>query len=349
VAHHFWRFHDAGSPRFDAAGAQQFGDAIRRVYEALDAAIGALTDAAPGATVLIASDHGFGGTGAKAVYLNRWLCSQGLQSAASQRPGHGIAGTLKRSALRAVPGRWQARAFRLGGGRLASRIESRARFAGIRWSGTRAFSEELNYFPSVWVNLKGREPEGLVSPADYERVRDDVCAAAAGLEDPEHRRPLVRRAWRREELYHGPWVQYAPDVVLEFNLDDGYSYACMPSSGAPDGTAVRRLNAAECAGGKLAGMSGSHRAAGVFLLANERHGHPGYRDGVHIADMAPTILAACQVPSAAEFDGVTVSAVVSQKGEALTAGTASVQDEWVYGSSEEGEIAARLVDLGYLQ
>src|SRR2546425_1117032 len=77
-------------------------------------------------------------------------------------------------------------------------------------------------------------------------------------------------AWRRDELYHGPWVQYAPDVVLEFNLDRDYSYTCLPSASAPGASSVRILEPEECAGGKLTGMSGSHRAAGIFILANDR-------------------------------------------------------------------------------
>jgi predicted AlkP superfamily phosphohydrolase/phosphomutase len=349
VAHHFWRFHDAQSPRFDAAGAREFGDAIRRVYEALDAAVGALTEAVPEATVLVVSDHGFGGAGNKAVYLNRWLCDQGLQRARPQRAGGDLAGRVKRTALRVVPAGLQARAFRLQGGRWASRLESRSRFAGIDWARTRAFSEELNYFPSVWLNLKGREPGGVVDPDDYDRVSDDVCAAAAGLKDPEHQRPIVRRAWRREELYHGPWVHYAPDIVLELNLDRNYSYTCLPSASARTTAAVRVLDEAACAGGKLGGMNGSHRDAGIFLLANDPRGRVGYRVGVQMADMAPTVLDACEVEVPAYFDGRIVAAVVSPKQGPAAWGAEFPQQERVYGPAEEDEIAARLGDLGYLQ
>ena len=60
VAHHFWGFHDRGSPRFTAAGAAAFGDPIRTVYEALDRLIGHLRARFPSAYLLLASDHGFG-------------------------------------------------------------------------------------------------------------------------------------------------------------------------------------------------------------------------------------------------------------------------------------------------
>lgn len=347
VAHHFWKFHDPASPRFDAPGASEFGHAIRQVYEALDHSIGVLRAAAPEAAVLVASDHGFGGAGKKAVHLNRWLVKQGLQCSSPSARSRFASGA-KRMALQVVPPRIQACAFRLNGGRWAGRLESRSRFAGIDWSRTRAFSEELNYFPSVWLNVKGREPQGVVDAVDYERVRDDVCAAARALRDPEHGGPVVRRAWRREEVYEGPWVKYAPDIILDLALDGQYSYACLPSATAPASAATRLLDDAECAGGKLAGMNGSHRSAGVFMLSAGRPSG-GYVRGLHIADMAPTILDLCNVQVPAEFDGKTVQSVAQPSQDPAMPAALRQRGEEYYGEAEEGEIAARLSALGYLE
>jgi len=343
VAHHFWHCADPQSPRFAPALAERFGGVVREVYEALDAALGSLLASAPGATVLLASDHGFGGVGTKAVHLNRWLETAGFQR--RRQRAAPAAGVLKRLAGRAVPAGWQARAFRMADGRWASRLESRARFAGIEWEGTRAFSEELTYFPSVWLNVRDREPAGTVAPADYDRVRDDICAAAGALRDPEHGGPVVQRAWRREELYDGPWLSYAPDVVLELALDRGYSYSCLPTAQAPDGAPVRVLGPAELQGGKLSGMSGSHRPNGIFLLAGDGWS-PGRRAGVRMVDMAPTMLAACGLQPPAEFDGVTISDVVgTEKPEADPNGNAA---EEPYSTAEERELETRLRALGYL-
>jgi predicted AlkP superfamily phosphohydrolase/phosphomutase len=347
VAHHFWKFHDPASPRFDGRLAAAFGDAILRVYQALDAAIGALRAAAPGASVLLASDHGFGGAGRKALYLNRWLQAHGLQRTAVPRHSRRLAAGAKQLAVHVIPAAWQASAFRLNGGRWANRLESRARFAGIAWEGTRAFSEELNYFPSVWLNLKGREPQGTVEPGDYERVRDDVCAAALGLRDPEHGGGVVRRAWRREELYHGACVAQAPDVILELALDRGYSYTCLPSAAAPPGSPLRVLEPPELAGGKLAGMSGSHRANGLFLLHDDAT-TGGWVEGVRMVDMAPTILTLCNISPPAEFDGVTIRTVVGTKKPPVFAAAGEVRERG-YGDAEEGEIASRLSAMGYLE
>jgi predicted AlkP superfamily phosphohydrolase/phosphomutase len=347
VAHHFWKFCDPRSPRFDAGGASEFGTAIRQVYEALDHAIGRLCEVAPEAAVLVASDHGFGGSSNKVVYLNQWLAHRGLQRARQQQPRSRMAAAAKRLALQAMPAGLQAWAFRLNGGRWASRLESHARFAGIDWATTRAFSEELNYFPSVWLNLKGREPQGIVDPADYERVRDEVCAGAAALRDPEHGAPVIRRAWRREELYRGPWVHYAPDIILEFALDRQYTYTCLPSAAAASPSAVGIHEAGECGEGKLAGLSGSHRPDGVFLLAQPEQ-TARYVQGIDIADMAPTILELCGVQPPAEFDGKTVCGVAQMSQGPSPAVAGRPPGERVYTAAEEHEIAERLTHLGYL-
>jgi predicted AlkP superfamily phosphohydrolase/phosphomutase len=348
VTHHFWKFYDVNSPWFDADGAAEFGDAILRVYEALDAAIGALVGTAPGATVLVASDHGFGGAGSKAVYLNRWLAQLGLQRR-YERAGSQLSARIKCAALQCVPTHLQAQLFRLRQGRWADWLESRSRFAGIDWTGTRAFSEELNYFPSVWLNLKGREPQGVVARADYRRLCDDICMAAEGLRDPEHGRPVVRRAWRREELYDGRWTEYAPDVILEFNYDGGYSYRCLSSASARTPEAVRVLGAGESTGGKLAGMSGSHRPEGIFLVSAEGlASRRGARRHVAIADMAPTILRVCGVDPPAGLDGRALDGVPVPSFETESPETEPLASERPYNPAQESEISARLAALGYL-
>jgi predicted AlkP superfamily phosphohydrolase/phosphomutase len=179
VAHHFWKFHDASSPRFEECSAEQ-REAINDVYMRLDGAIGELIRVAQPESVVVVSDHGFGGAGRKCVYLNRWLAEQGYQKRQATNGGT-VSSMMKRLALRMIPSQLQARAFRLNGGRWASRLESRSRFGGIDWADTSAFSEELNYFPSIWLNLEGREPEGTVSPRDYQRVVDDLSTLGQGL------------------------------------------------------------------------------------------------------------------------------------------------------------------------
>jgi len=341
VAHHFWHFADARSPRFDPHGAERFGDAILRVYQAVDAAIGRILEmAGADPKVLVVSDHGFGGAGTKVVHINRWLESQGwlrFRGTGACSP----AATGKRILLRAVPHRAQAALFRACAGVLAGRMESRARFAGIDWKRTRAFSEELNYFPSIWINRVGRDRSGTVGPLECERVCDEITAALREWRDPDGAR-VVRGVWRREEIYSGPWVDFAPDLLLELEEPGGYSYSCLPSNGA-SGPPVLSLARQAWRGGKRFGTSGSHRREGMFLLYPAPQGLAGMQRRTML-DMAPTVLALCDLPQPGWMEGTPLvpNPIDSYEKPQRPA------PEAPYTPAETASIEEKLRSLGYL-
>jgi predicted AlkP superfamily phosphohydrolase/phosphomutase len=67
----------------------------------------------------------------------------------------------------------------------------------------------------VVIRVQGREKEGRVSPgAEYESIRDGIAAAALELRDPDSNLPIFQAAFRREELYHGPYLEQAADLIL---------------------------------------------------------------------------------------------------------------------------------------
>jgi predicted AlkP superfamily phosphohydrolase/phosphomutase len=265
VSHHFWMFWDGNSPRFSAERSGEFRSAILDVYGELDSVIGEFMEMIPPeATVMVASDHGFGGAGDKVFYLF----------------------------------------FRKGSGGIANRIESSVRFGSIRWRSTQAFSEELNYFPSIWINVEGREPHGTVAPgAEYEKVREELIDKISQFRDPESGRPVVGRALRREEVYWGPYVTRAPDIVLELNLDTGYSYSCLPSQSPLGSEPFRKLKRDEFAGAKGRSMNGSHRRDGVLFVAGKRVIENQAIEGATLMDLAPTLLYLLGVAIPADMDG----------------------------------------------
>lgn len=291
VAHHFWMFHDPASPRHDPAGAREHGDAIRSVYKRLDDAVGALAEAAgPGARVIIASDHGFGGAGDRAIYLNRWLAEEGwLAFRKAPGPAQQAAASARRLALRALPARAQEAAFRAAPA-LAGAVESAARFGAIDFSRTRAFSEELNYAPAIWLNLAGRDPEGQVPGREANRALDALSDRLTAWRDPLDGTPMLKAVYRREEIYRGPYVSLAPDLLLDFTLREGYSVACLRTDPRVNGGSVRRLSPEEYVGAKDAGMNGAHRRDGVLLAAGPGIGAGSLPGRAWIGDVAPTAL-----------------------------------------------------------
>ena len=292
ASHYLWSAHDPRSPRRPEGIAPATQDGLARVYAALDEAVRRLVERAGGdaVEVTLLSDHGSGGASDRVVYLNRALADAGLLRF-HRRGGRARAvAALKHRALRHLPPRVRERVFRLGGTALPSWLESQARFGAIDMDRTAAFSEELNYFPSVCLNLRGREPRGTVAPADAPAVLRDVEAALRALRDPFDGEPVVADVWRREELFEGPLVERAPDLFLELRAPDGYTYNLMPSGGAPAGTGpFRKLGAEECLGRKGRSLPGSHRPRGFFCAAGPRVAAVGEIDA-HIADVSATLL-----------------------------------------------------------
>ncbi|HLK10091.1 MAG TPA: alkaline phosphatase family protein [Candidatus Binatia bacterium] len=342
VAHHFWRFHDPRSPRHEPG---RHADAVRRVYVACDAAVGALVAAAPAdAVVAVVSDHGSGGAGDRVVHLNRRLADAGLLAF---RPGArpGMLGLVRGAALRAVPPRAQGALVRRVPG-LAGRIEGRHRYGAVDWRRTVAFSDELDYHPSVWINLRGREPEGTVAPAAYAAARERAAAVLASWRD-EQGRAVVSRVWRREDVYHGACVGRAPDLLLELAEQDGYRPSCLPSGGP--GPALRRLLPAERGAGKGAGMDGSHRREGLIVLAGPGVRAAGELPAAEITDVLPTLLALAGLAVPAGLDGRPLGAALARPARFAAAAPGPpppVPQDLDHTAARE--ITARLAALGYL-
>lgn len=320
VSHHFWMFHDPKSPRHRA----EHETAILQVYQRLDVTVGKLMEASDEEVVIgVVSDHGFGGAGTGVVYLNNWLEENGYLEFTAQRDS-----LLKKAALALIPESMRGMLFRKFQ-RLASKAESQSRFSGIDFEQTTAWSEELNYFPSIRVNVKGREPKGQVPQKDYDEFCKTLCA---GLETWD----VIKKAWRRGELYSGPHVSHAPDIILELELEGGYSHSCLRSRG---GECFRRIEAHEHIGGKEKGMNGNHRPEGVFFLSE-----PFEVKGMSLLDVAPTVYDILGI-SAPEMDGRSILGGDIKTKELSD----TVKEPTAYTAEQEVEIESRLRNLGYFE
>jgi predicted AlkP superfamily phosphohydrolase/phosphomutase len=286
ASHYLWAHHDPRSPRRPSVVTAEQQDGLARVYEALDRALGELLRAAgPNTEVTILSDHGSGGSSDKVLHLNRLLADHGLLHFKPPRPDVGR--RLKELALRRFPPRLRERIFRLGNAWLPSRLESNVRFGNIDMSRTLAFSDELNYFPGIHLNIAGREPKGIVPESERQSAVIRVRAALMKVRDPWTGRPVFADVIPREELFDGPLLDRAPDLLLDLRLDDGYSYNLMPTGRATE--AFRRLTPNEYLGKKGRSLPGSHRPHGFMALAGPRIRPTGQVDA-HIADLTATLL-----------------------------------------------------------
>jgi predicted AlkP superfamily phosphohydrolase/phosphomutase len=269
VGHHYWRDHDPDSPRHDPGASAARRGAIEAVYERLDQACGEIRRAyGEDALCLVVSDHGMGPAADCVVHLNAFLAERGLlvRSTSTGRTLDAWARRARDLALRIVPAGLAQRIFRNARG-AAARLESAARFGGLDWSRTLAFSEEANTQPGIWLNLAGREARGCIVPSDYEATRDRVIDALLDWKGPGGE-PVIARALRREDVYAGPHLERAPDIVVELARPGGHGLSLVPTPW-PGGDAippsVTQLHGEALGGGRGRGMNGTHRSNGIFI------------------------------------------------------------------------------------
>jgi len=81
---------------------------------------------------------------------------------------------------------------------------------GIDWRKTKAFfSSSIGASAAIEINLEGREPEGIVKKKEYHKIRELIIQELLKVKDPENGQNIVQDAFRREDIYHGPYISEA--------------------------------------------------------------------------------------------------------------------------------------------
>lgn len=147
--------------------------------------------------------------------------------------------------------------------------------ADVDWGRTRVWAEGGDV-ARLYLNVKGREPEGTIEPADCERFRDDLGArleATAGREGA----PPATQVFKPELAYRAV-RNIAPDLLVSFG---GLAWRCLDDVGAP----TLHARASD------AGLDGCAPAAhGAFVLASPGVEPIGAIDDARLLDLAPTLL-----------------------------------------------------------
>ena len=209
----------------------------------------------------------------------------------------------------------------------------------IDWSKTRVYTSVVSTGEGVSVNLEGREPGGIVSKKDYEKVRDDVAEDLANFRDPDTGAAPILNIYRKEEILHGAYLDIAPDLLL------------VP---APLYSLTHAKSAVEDADW----LSGDHRLEGVVVATGPEVTPGPLKETVHLIDLGPTSMAALGVPSAIPRDGKVVSSFLGPDVDLEVQPTLEGTGTGVAGepqgsegltSDEEGEIEHHLRGLGYVE
>lgn len=348
LCHKFWRYQDPTHPLYNKQDAQKWGSVINDCFEYLDAYNARLLEkyADDNTTVIVLSDHGFGPL-THAVYLNLYFSQQGLLSYQAQK-GNTLSSALRTGVKRLnnpLVGAVKTKVFELFPA-LKSNLHYSMAYGNMDWSRTKAYA--IGTMGNVYLNMRGREPQGCVEPQDYESTRNAVIAAMRALRDPDTQKPIFDFVYRREEIYNGAALDEAPDVI---GLIDGpYHIAAVDWRGG-NGTAKSIV---EKVGNQLlfvSDTSGQHRMDGI-LIGNGAgiSPHRSLTPSPQLIDLAPTILQLFGEPIPEDMDGQVLNDLLARQRPAEYAPALNFENKMdgEYSAEDQKAIEERLAGLGYL-
>lgn len=339
VQHFLWRFMDESHPAFKSDASESLRNGISVVYEALDLEIGKiLRKTSNGDYVFVVSDHGMGPL-FKSVYMNNWLVNQGyLKYKRNIRYLAHRMGMTSENLYKLVVRLHATGVIPRLRGRKETLIHLFLSMKDVDWSKTKAYSIGLD--GNIRLNVVGREPSGVVSTGnEYLRVITELRSKLELFSDPETGERIADNVFSRDQIFSGPYLDEAPDLVLVLTrYHQDYRYGSNSIVGPPPDR-----------------NSGNHRSAGILIASG-----PGIKKGQRIArhsvvDVAPTVLEILGVPLPEDLDGQAMGEIFTKtlqrdtiKQAATEHPAVSEQPGGVYTTEEEEKVKERLRALGYL-
>jgi predicted AlkP superfamily phosphohydrolase/phosphomutase len=223
------------------------------------------------------------------------------------------------------------------------RRKIRGAFISLRdvdWRRTVAYS--MGGWGQVYVNLKGREPQGKVCDRDVKELVEKIIEELNELKDPDTGTRIFGsgRIWRKEDIYFGPQILHAPEIVA---IPDP-PYKTFPDYEFGSNRLITEAY----------GWSGTHAINGILVAAG-----PGIRRGFklnnsRIVDAAPTILYLLGLPIPEDMDGQVLTQMIDDdvlKQNPIkfqTVSTETNQQDYKLDEADEEDLKKTLKGMGYL-
>ena len=256
IQHAFWAYMDKTHRNY--CPGNPFENAIFDYYQFVDAQIGELLKVADkDTTVFIVSDHGAQKMEGS-VCVNEWLIREGYLTL-FERPS--------------VP----------------------TPFAklNVDWSNTKAWGDG-GYYSRISLNVRGREPRGIVEPSEYESLRTELIAKLEAIPD-QNGQPIGTKVFRPEELYQQR-NGVPPDLMVYFgNL-------AWRSAGTVGRSSIYTFE------NDTGPDDANHGQYGIFIVRPPAAKNGLKLQDLEIQDIAPTILKILGVPIPSDMEGKVIGA-----------------------------------------
>ena len=257
IQHMFWRYLEDGHPAAAGKAESNHRAAIEKLYVHNDAIVGlAMERLKEGDVLMVLSDHGFSSF-RRGVNLNSWLHENGYL-------------TLKKGTNGSAE--W---------------------LRDVDWSKTKAYALGLT---GLYLNLRGREAEGIVEPgAEKASLKAELIEKLSGLVDGATGDVAIREVFATDQLYKGPYLENAPDLLIGYNA--GYRISWDGATGVAAGPVLddnrKPWSGDHCIDPRL--------VPGIFFCNRAIH-----RDDPALIDIAPTALWLFGIEAPRHMDGTTL-------------------------------------------
>jgi len=255
---------------------------VKRAWIKIDENIGKLLDKTD--NIILMSDHGCCEI-KKVFFINRWLEKEGYLKTKKTTDDYlyslglskerllKIANTLKiTNFLNKIIPESILQIFPREEG-----IKGKRKLDKIIWEKTIALGS--NQGP-IYLNMDKNSP-------DYEKYRNEIIKKLEEVKNPETGLKIFKKVYKAEEIYNGPYLKDAPDLMIDqkegFHVSEGMG------------------------NGKLISNSGNweadNKTTGFFLAHGKDIKKDGEQPKIKILDIAPTILHLFNVPVPEDIDG----------------------------------------------
>lgn len=344
IQHYFWAHMDDKHPYHDSNTKRKYRDAIKSIYKHLDTAVGEIIERYGEETsYIILSDHGFTGV-AKYYYPNAWLKANGYLDAQSVRDTVSLKAIVKRM-LKKMGVLTPVLLVRRKIFPPKTKVEQNIPAFKGNWEKTKAF---YDIDDGIRINLKGREPYGVVEPGEeYNQLLSDIKEGLLNAVDPETGEPFLADVYIRDEIYSGPMIEDAPDLLLLPKQEEDYRHRY---------AGVVSVRTDQLIGPPLnPEISGTHSLYGIVMAYGNKVNRKISINDASIVDITPTALAILGEAIPDDIDGKVLTELIKQDWLISNPIKYKPVEEYeplyrdVYAGEDEALIRERLRDLGYIE
>lgn len=209
IGHLCWHLHDPQHVDHDPAFVRHHGDPLKDIHVALDKALGELVATLDDNTTLVL----FSGPGMGPGYTGNYVLDSillrldGIEAKSEPGMRDNLRGLYKKLVPFHLRRRIQTQQAQRHAAATA-RARSRRRFFQVPHNQNAG---------AVRINLRGREPNGLVSPGDYDAVCDELIHALQRVVNVDNGEPLVAEVIKVHQTCRGPQLDQLPDLLVVWN------------------------------------------------------------------------------------------------------------------------------------